>query len=513
MPTHEVYDMVKSREGELLIGTNNGFWASNEDGEDFRNIESLSSDVKVVWESYDGGSRRLFRAGDKGLYVTVTFPLSRAIIVYSGETGSARQIKFSWGDLIGPNDGGWSDHSMRQINISDWLSPSAQGALQEYKGWDRALIVRSGPFSTYEKSEIYAANQKMFAPMDFVMYPDDTMTNNSNFVFGTSPIFQAQYTGRTGYDTHYLEEYRNINLVGGFAWGSTYDKLDPPRTRQFFQDGNIIVGQFPNVDNDNFPNGVNWPSTDAPMIDSVIPPSTRLVGDNYADISAYGSGETLEPTILENKFYIYRVYPFRMIPLSWVLTESGTYPTFPRYIPNLGDSVDSYSYIIGIEKFEGASTILSGETVFGNNWMVGTDSGLFYSTDNGRDVNKSENLAASLVNYNFVSIFYTSNNVVLAVATSNSSGDIRLVRNSSDLIESDFDSNWEYLNDVTIFFTNSGINTVFNMVEIGGSVYSSTNAGVAKCDISGENWEMVGRVGYLEGVGSQKVLGQEFIVS
>jgi hypothetical protein len=220
----------------------------------------------------------------------------------------------------------------------------------------------------------------------------------------------------------------------------------------------------------------------------------------------------LAPRLFSNMYYAYRVFPYRLVPDPTLVSNNGDFTPTPRYRVSSGDLVESYSFIVDIKKFVGSTKILTGTSTLSGNWMVGTDGGLFYSTENGQNVVKSENLSSSLIGYKFISILYTTSNIVLAVAVSSGSGlaDIRMVRNISDFTNENFDSNWEFLNDFSQFLKDIGVNVVFNLEESEGKIYISTNKGIVYSDENGSDWKFVGRIGDLESSTSGKVLGQEF---
>jgi len=527
-----IKDLISLSDNSIILATDNGLWSSDVDRVNYRNVEQLDSEINVIWESVDKGVRRIFRGGENGLYITVERPISKTIITYSGDISIKKSIQFSWGSISNPNDGGWTDKTEEMLSKSVWAKSSMSSSLLEYKGWDSALIVRYGPFSTFEIAESYSNG--VWLPENGSVYPNGFSSPESGFSFGKSAKFENSDSGLL------FEESSNQKKYVGSQDSITYHT-----------NGVIFIGDFPNVNSpNNYPQGKNYPTTDFPIIDRVdatIGEARRIEADgsfsitstgyleNKADIRAYedlitnGSSMTnkelltalredsdykkqLAPILKSNMYYAYRVFPYRLIPDPTEIDGSGSFLTTPRYKRATGDLVDSFSFIVDIEKFSGSKRILCGVSTLSGNWIVGTNSGLFYSTENGQNVIKSQNLSSNLVGYKFVSMIYTSSNVVLAVAVSNSLNDIRFVRNSSDFTNESFDSNWEFLNNLSSLLDDVGANIVFNLEESNGKIYISTNKGVFLGNEDGTEWKFIGRVGNLESISGGKVLGQEFII-
>ena len=528
---NDVRDLLSAKDGSIILATNNGLWGSDINRKNYRNIEQDSFEVNTLWESFDRGVRRIFRGGEKGLYITVERPLSKTIIVYSGDISQKKSIQFTWGDLVNPNDGGWTDRTEKVLSQSVWARPSTSSSLREYKGWDAGLIVRYGPFTTFEKAETYA-NGNLWLPVNGAEYPSGFIAPSEGFSFGKSASYENNDSGLL------LEESSNQRTFTGVSEDIFYHT-----------NGVIFLGNYPNINSpNNYPTGNNYPKTDFPIIDRVdanvgeirkieSEGNFKLTNngylENYADIRAYeslvtgGSSMTNEellvalrldsdaksqiaPVLKSNMYYAYRVFPYRLIPDPTEVTLNGDFIPTPRYRVPSGDLVESYSFVIDIEKFTGSTKILTGTSTLSGNWIIGTDGGLFYSTENGQNVIKSENLSTNLLGYSFVSILYTSSNVVLAVAVSSNLDDIRFVRNETDFTSTNFDSNWVFLNNISNYMKEMGINTVFNLEESEDKIYAATNRGILVGNINGNDWKLVGRVGNVESTSGGKVIGQEF---
>lgn len=488
----EILDAEKSRKGEILFATRNGLWASNDDRTSFQSVESPGKVVRCIWEATSTGTRYIYRGGDEGLNITTEN--QNNIIVYSGELNTGNFIKFSWGDLFDPNDGGWSEETIRTINNPIYrYSGSNSSTLIEYKGWDSSLIVRQGPFSTYNKAKIAAESERIFGPINYIYYPNVSLSNSDDFI---TPDISAVYSLSSSSSISSLEEIRDINLVGDKSVGNSFTPKSSMR------DGNIIIGHFPNRKkiNESYYSQNNilydyGPRSDYGIEDRIRPVSgtarsSNNLNENYADIDAYASGEEKIPDIKSNCYYIYKAYPYIMVPVPWIVgvNSDNTYPTFPLYRPSQGDLTDSYTYRIDIGKFTGATTINCGASTSGGDWIVGTDYGIFYSEESGSKVIKSTSGVVS--NQNITSVVCTSSGIAIASMSNPTDGTSTMAISTNSPVG----SVWAALASLNSLLYAAGVGRVYNLVESSGTIYASTNLGLFLGNEDGTNWIFLGSV-------------------
>ena len=490
-----VLDIGTTADDEIILATEeNGLWVSKNNRSIYRNIEQKTSKVNVLWETVINGTRRIYRGGDNGLYITVERPVSRSMIVFSGPSlTGGDSIAFSWGDIFNEVDGGWSESTSRKIEMPTTAYDGKSWNV--YEGWAGALMVRKGPYLTYNKAETDAINNDIFAPMNNIMYPT---FNPSLKVFSRNGIVSNP------------EEILDQNISGYESIGVS---LSP---KAYMNEGNIVVGRLINSAS-VYPSTGNSPTTDLLIIDRMQPitGSDRLslgMIDSIADstVGNYGATDELAPIILPERYYIYRAYPYRMIPAPDVfVSNSELRPTFPKYIPSTGDMVDSYSYKIDIKKFTGAKTITCASSLKDGNFVIGTDVGIFYSTENGMNVIATEN--DSLKNA-ITSIYCTSGNSVI-VSVSGVNG-IEIYKNTKNINDSDFDSGWIIFSGIINVFNEARVTRIYNFAEDGnGMILASTNRGVFSGDIEGSNWTLTNTVGYVESLIDGRVLQQQIRIN
>ena len=527
----EIYDIDQIKDSdEISLGTNDGFWISENDKKTFRQIESNGEEVRVVWEKGD----RHFRGGSDGLYITLNG--TKSLVVYSG---SKNYNEFSWGDLFSPNDGGFSNETNEILNRPLYKAPSPNATAIGYDDWDNVLIVRRGPFVTYEEA---LESNDIFKPSNNVVYPANLSNASSyNSEIDVSPefIFSGDNSStNVEVNAGNLEIIRFENQDGDGAIGEVYS---PSNEIIYMGGGNIVVGVLKNRRGNppgtgfdsNFVSYYGYSSDDPDLeeklpydfgpssanmiIDKVQPlgenfgssrRSSSSLLDNYAASDAEYDTNTSSPLygrvkcpeIVENTYYMYRAYPYRMVPdaIQVGLNSDGSYPVYPRYSPANGDIPDSYTYKIGISKFDGSSNILSGTSVSDANWVIGTDVGIFYSTEKGMDVNKA-NIVGRIP-----AIIYTSANTLLASVVLNN-GRIQIVTSTDK-------ENWTIISELNEMIYNLNINKVYNFTEYNGKVYMSSSAGFFGGELDGSDWIFYGDIGDHEVLNAQRLLGQEFRV-
>jgi len=504
---NEILDANKSRNEEILFATRNGLWASNNNRTSFQSIESPGKVVRCVWEATSTGTRYIYRGGDEGLNITIEN--QNNIIVYSGELNTGNFIKFSWGDLFDPNDGGWSEETLRTINNPIYrYSSSDSSTLTEYKGWDSSLIIRQGPFSTYDKAKIAAESERTFGPINYIYYPNISLSNSDDFIV---PDISAVYSLSSSSSISSLEEIRDINLIGSGAVGNSFTP------KASMKDGNIVIGHFPNRKKINASyysqNNILYdygPRPDYDIEDRIRPVSgtTRSssnLNENYADMDAYASGEEKIPDIKSNCYYIYKAYPYIMVPVPWIVgvNADNTYPTFPLYRPSQGDLTDSYTYRIDIGKFTGTTTINCGASTSGGDWIVGTDYGIFYSEESGSKVIKSTSGIVS--NQNITSVIHTSSGIAVAAMSNPIDGTPTMAISTNSPVG----SVWVALSALNSLLYSAGVGRVYNLVESSGTIYASTNIGLFSGSEDGTSWVFLGPVEDSEPTRSGMALIQE----
>lgn len=495
----EILDVGIVNGNEIILATANGLWASSDNKTNFGIIESSGNRVNTVFESSDQNVVSLFRGGDVGLRVLVQN--SRSIIAYSGLN---KQMKISWGNPFDRKDGGWSENTQRIISEPVLaVTTIGETALTQFDGWDYALIVRKGPFTTFEKAQKAANNNDIFAPDQKISYNVSTLSS-----IYTNPTSVAVFSADDDATKIDLEEIREVNLAGSNAVG---DSFQPPR---YMSDGSIIVGVIPNRKrlNSQYPEEFDFgPSPDYPVVDRVQPITVgRTLPENFADEDAYDVGEVRAPVIKDNMFYLYRVYPYILLPDPLTFsTASSLYPTFPNYRPFSGDAPDAYNYNFERDDFTGGiSTILSGTSIGNNNWIVGTDSGIFYSTQGGRDPNPALSQSVVGTGFSIPAVIFTSRSFAIAGVVSPT---LTYLAKSTEI---PIGSSWLVIPETVQSFASANVKRIFNITEdTEGNLFVATNAGIFKGDANGENWVLFGTVGDLEAMSGGKVLGQEFEVT
>ena len=493
----EILNIGLVQDGELALATSNGVWASSNNRQNFGIIESSGQRINTLFESTERNIRSFFRGGENGLRVSVEN--SRSVIAYSGLN---TQVKFSWGDIFDPKDGGWSENTQRVIN-NPIFRPTRPGSTQltEFKGWDHALIVRKGPFTTFEKAFAAAEADDIFAPQSQVVYPD-TLSTSYNTPTSVAVFFTDDPNTKRG-----LEEVRNINLAGSNAVGVSFDP------QRFMSDGSIIVGRVPNRKRSvsDYPEEFDFgPNPDFPIIDKIQPLiDNRNIPENFSDPDAYEAGEVRAPVLKDNMFYLYRVYPYLLIPEPFAITtDDEDFPTLPDYRPDTGDLPDAYNYNLEVDDFTGGvTTVLSGIPIGENNWIIGTDSGVFYSTQAGRDPNPAEDQDVVGSGFTIPALILTSAGIAIAAVVSQ--GVVYLARST----EVPLGRNWEIITSTIQAFSSANVRRIYNITEdANGFLHLSTNAGIFRGDSTGDNWVLFGTVGDLEALSDGKLLGQEFEV-
>jgi len=543
LPT-EINDVssVSSTSDELLLATENGVWISENDRTTYRLIESEGYSVKTIWSNTIGSVRYLFRGGENGLKVTIQG--SKSLIVYTGDN---TENKFSWGDPYYPNDGSWSDDNDKKLSRpiqrkANYLS----NELTTYDDWDAALIVRTGPYLTYSTAyNDSVANRNIFIPENLVLYPN-TLTNGDfyNNNINVSPIFSISDNKEE------LEIKRNWNYDGGIGLPSKTDSIYDSDgnasggTTEYMDGGNIIIGilnnrrgnppahgplatlytsqvpaQGSNESDEEYEARVPFdtgPNTQYPVIDRVRPfqgdrggtdePNNNVVNEEYY---ASGSGTALEglpmiPDIVPEMYYIYRIYPYRNMPNGILRpTNDGQslyYPEYPEYrLLGFGDIPDSYSYVFEMDNFSGSTVILCGTMMGNDNWVIGTDNGIFYSSDSGRKINQSS------ITGEVPSVFYTSSEVLLAILKSGE-GQIQIIKSTNG-------SDWEAIESLKSMFYVANVERAYNFTEYNSEIYISTNAGMFRGNVDGTSWFSEGHIGDHEAVTNGRVLGQSFTIS
>jgi hypothetical protein len=240
--------------------------------------------------------------------------------------------------------------------------------------------------------------------------------------------------------------------------------------------------------------------------------NSNIVSDysnGYTDDSTSPFYHRVEcPELMENMFYIYKVYPYVMAPDPTVVSLSGSYPLYPYYRPEgIGDVAEEYSYILPIERFTGSKSILCGISIdFSNNWVVGADNGIFYSTVQGMNVNRAENIIGEVP-----AVIKTSSSILIASIVSDD-GSVQIAT-SEESTGNPLGSAWKPVFDINVMFYKAGVNRIYNFAEYEGKIYASTNAGLFIGNLSGSEWRFEGSVGDLESLSGGKVLGQGFKVS
>lgn len=510
-----IMDINVLNDKELFLASENkGLWISKEDRTIFKYVEQNGSTVNTVWETNINGERKIFRAGTNGLYITVEKPTSKSIVVFSGPSfGSSPEIKFSTGSLTEEYDGAWSAATRDYLDTVIYASDGE--TTKAYKGWDRALIVRKGPFLTLENAQTSALNNDIFIPSNNVIYPSVLINDD-------------EYTFRKTSDTPNLEEIRDQNLAGNESISTLVPSIG------FMSGGNIIVGRFKNLVNDNYPTSNNHPTTDKLIVDKIraltgadriLSGTGRNSGINYADKYAYIdetqasstwdtqfdliSETSLAPDLLANRYYIYRIYPYRMIPAHDVFVSSqATRPLFPKYLPMAGDLVDSYSYVIDINKFYGATTILNSTTFSDGNWIIGTDVGPFFSTESGMNVKRT---TFEALYYEVLALFCSISDLLIVVVNGNDGIDV--YQNAVDIHSEDFDTSWVIMAELKDILLRSGVNKIFNFAQDGNrNIFISTSKGIFEGDANGENWKRSNSVGDLESLANKTIIGQQFSI-
>ncbi len=501
-----IYDVSLIRNNELALATKSGVWCSDEERTVFGIKESSGKAVKTIFESTQDGIRNFIRGGENGLRISIDN--SKSIIVYSGDISNDVSLRFSWGDIFNSTDGNWSENT--EIAIKEKILATANPSsvnLTSFDGWDYALIVRKGPFTTFDKALRAGENNDIFSPEFQVVYPD---TISVNYSLGDSAVFSTKSSDNTSKAG--LEEIRDANLSGNNSKGISFNP------KRFMSDGSIIIGLLPNRKRfvADFPLSFDQgPTTDAPIIDKIQPITDQTsrnsfgLVDNFADSEAYSNGEAKSPEIKSNMFYLYRVYPYVLVPESLATTSNeDSYPALPIYRPNIGDLPDSYSYNIEINKFRGATTVFCGIIIGENNWIIGTDAGVFYSTQAGRDVNlpDSENIIG--VNSKVSALIKTTDGSILAAVISNNT--IYLAKST----EIPLGKNWEILTSTIADFESSNIKRIYNISEdSNGFLYISTNIGIFKANSDGSSLVFSGSVGDLEALTNGSIIGQEIYIS
>jgi len=489
----EILDIADIRNNELALATASGLWTSTNDRKDFGIIESSGKRINTIFESSDRIVRNLIRGGENGLRITIEN--SKSIIAFSGKN---RQIKLSWGDIFNRVDGGWSENT--QIILADPIFRPIKpddNSLTSFDGWDHALIVRKGPFTTFEKALAAGINNNIFAPQTQVVYPTNTLVSVYN-----TPISIAQFFASSNSIKESLEEIRDVNLKGKNLVGVPFSP------QRFMTDGSIIVGVLPNRKRSvaGYPDEFDFgPSPEYPIIDSVQPiTQDRTLPNNIADLDA----GVVAPIIKDDMFYLYRIYPYVLVPEPFAITPDEEFPKLPNYRPSTGDLPDSYSYNLDPDDFQGGiSTVFSGITIDGNNWIIGTDNGIFYSTQAGRDPVPTDSQGIAGSGFKIPALIQTSTNIVLAAIVSNQA--VYLAKS----VEIPLGKNWEIITPTINKFSAADVKRIFNITEdANGFIYVTTNAGIFKGDANGDNWVLSGSVGDLEALSGNRVIGQEFLV-
>jgi hypothetical protein len=434
-----VYNIEEYVDADVLIGSDNGLWLSHNGMTAYRSVESTGKKVKAIWSNNVSGTEYIYRGGEEGLWVTIKN--SRSIVVYSG---NKRENVFAWGNPFDLVDGGWSEVTKEIISDPIYMPIDVNGDVLGFMGWDGALIVRKGPYATIEE---VLAEEEVWKPSNFVKYPDnsellsDYAGHNGDAVFGTTDSALA---------------VGNKTIIVGNIPNRRGNLPGTPIT-QYYIDNDIL-----------FDSG---PTTQFPIIDR----------DNRLDLEEY---------------YIYKAYPWINVPDP----DSG-YASSPYYYPANGDTPDYYSCLVSIDKFSGSSVINCGITVDNeNNWVVGTDNGIFYSTSKGTIVNPAERITG------FVSsLIKTAANILIASVVSYD-GNIQVIKTTDNV-------NWEPINQISEIFFKNGVNHVFNIVGFDNIVFLSTNAGVFCGEVDGTNWKAFsGSIGNSESLSDSKVLGQGFLI-
>jgi hypothetical protein len=364
----------------------------------------------------------------------------------------------------------------------------------------------------------------IFKPNQQVLYPGETEGDYSN------PNHSAVFSHKDTIDyPGYYDEIRDINLFGGIGKSISSGK-------QYLTDGSIVIGNvvnrkgnLPNVALNSYYSNNNiekdfGPTTKYPIIDEVQPFDAGSFGQTLrntyglpsnksADDSEYETGGSLAgrarcPELIENMFYIYKAYPYIMLPDPMVVgVGEGPYEKFPRYRPSVGDIPNEYSYKIDIDKFSGSSCILCGVSTFNSNWIVGTDNGIFYSLEKGTDVNRSD------INGKVFSIIYTSGNVAIASIILNN-GDLQLIRSQKNKdLGVEVGQVWTNITGTQELFYKSEIKRIYNFTEYNEKIYASSNMGIICGDVDGTNWKLLGSVGNIESLSGGRILGQNFVIN
>jgi hypothetical protein len=449
----------------------------------------------------------------------------RSLVVYSGER--LRNV-FSWGDLFNPNDGGWSDSTISQIRvpIPKPTKPNSNEMVL-FDDWDYALIVRKGPFLDYDRAYAASLGQTVFRPSRQVVYP-----GSPSDPYG--PNYPANFSSPTGTANGYMEEIRDVDLYEGI--GTTFSG-----GARYMEDGSIIVGNIENR-RGNPPNSSvteyysennilydYGPTTNYPIIDEVQPFDSGVyvgqsptnnrgvagLSSNIAEDETYYdgtiSGSSLKgrarcPEIVKNAYYVYTAYPYIMLPDPLIVgvQSNRDYPKYPRYRPESGDIPDSYSYILKIEKFAGSSEILCGASTGSSNWIVGTDVGLFYSLNHGRDVSMTD------IRGKVSAVFYTSSGIALAAVVLNS-GEIQVVSSTASRSAGrEIGQKWNAVTGLQSIFFSAGVRRVYNFEEYNSNIYISTNAGIIIGSLSASDWYLYGSVGDIASLSNKRALAQGF---
>ena len=483
----------------LAIGTDQGLW--QEDNNNYKYIELKNSNVYDVWSVTEGNRQYVYRVSDSGLYITIYG--SKSLVTY---TGTGKQNTFCWGDIFNPKDGNWSNITQEIID-EPRIAETRPGVEVAFDDWDGALIVRKGPFLTYDKAYQHSVYNDIWYPIRFIGYPTNGNGGTGYENHEDSAIFDGSGAG--------FEYKRDQNIYGwtGIVLPNSY-----------LGDGNIVVGNIKNrrgnppgtsltqyyIDNElEFDSG---PTPTYPIIDRVQPIgfnyniSQRNIPDSIVeDIEEYEEEggafyqRAKAPELIENMYYIYKIYPWTNIPDPTLVHGEEEAPRFPDYWPRYGDTPDAYTYILDIDNFAGSSTIFTGTNTIGTNWIVGTDNGIFYSKNNGMDVYKVKN-----INGRVNAILYTVNKIAIAGIVSSN--------NTPQIMKSNNLEEWINITSLNYMFYQNKVNRVYDITEHNNKIYIATNAGLYSGDADGSNWTFEGKVGDTNSLNGKKILGQEFKV-
>jgi hypothetical protein len=511
---NKTYDIIYDYDNSnYVIGTSNGLWIANKELNEFKYIESKNKDVDVVWNNSYRGTEFLYRGGNDGLYITLKN--SKSLVVYSG---AKSENSFYWGDIFNLSDGGFSDLTREIFNNPITRSVDTDGTMVDHFGWDYALIVRKGPYLDYNLALEHSKTNNIWSPNVYVGYPlndrglDDYNNHTSGPLFSSSEIDQKS-----------LEYLRDQNLGQGSSWLGSIVEGKP-----CLGDGNIIIGHIKNrrgnpprtnleifykTNNLEFDSG---PTSEFMVTDKVQPILGLSRPDFWiSNVHEYNNEYTTKdsplfnkqkaPELLSNMFYIYKVYPFFLIPDPTVVIGGGgqhiKYPVYPFYYPRSGDTPEAYGYKITIDKFQGSTKIVCGLTLNNNNWVVGTDNGIFYSKNYGMDVFRATGVVGYISN-----IILTSGGILLASCISDN-GYIQLIKCVDGT-----GNNWIPINEVGSLFDQLRINKIYNFIEYENKIYLATNQGIFIGDINASNWIFNGTVGSVQSLSNGNKLYQSFTV-